>query len=75
MFFFIGLTIVLGSILGGYMPHGDLAVLWQPLELLIIGGRAFGAFVISNPKNVIIGAFKGFVRSLKGPAYNKKSYI
>ena len=49
------------------MPHGDLAVLWQPLEILIIAGCAFGAFVISNPKNVIIGAFKGFLRSLKGP--------
>jgi len=75
MLFFIGLAIVVGSILGGYMPHGDLAVLWQPLELLIIGGCAFGAFVISNPKSVIIGAFKGFVRSLKGPAYNKQSYV
>ncbi len=40
MLFFIGPAIVLGSILGGYMPHGGLAVLWQPLELLIIGGRA-----------------------------------
>jgi len=76
MLFFVGLLIVIGSILGGYMPHGDLAVLWQPLEILIIAGCAFGAFVISNPKNVIIGAFKGFLRSLKGPAaYNKKSYI
>lgn len=75
MLFFAGLAIVIGSILGGYMPHGDLAVLWQPLELLIIGGCAFGAFVISNPKSVIIGAFKGFLRSLKGPSYNKESYL
>jgi chemotaxis protein MotA len=75
MMFFAGLAIVVGSILGGYMPHGDLGVLWQPLELLIIGGCAFGAFVISNPKNVIIGAFKGFVRSLKGPSFNKSNYI
>ena len=75
MLFAVGLVIVVGSILGGYMPHGDLAVLWQPLELLIIAGCAFGAFVISNPKNVIIGAFKGFIRSLKGPSFNKKSYL
>lgn len=75
MLFFIGLAIVIGSILGGYMPHGELAVLWQPLEILIIAGCAFGAFVISNPKSVIIGAFKGFMRSLKGPTYNKQSYI
>ena len=75
MLFFIGLAIVLGSILGGYMPHGDLDVLWQPLEFLIIMGCAFGAFVISNPKSVIIGAFKGFLRSLKGPSFNKQSYL
>ena len=75
MLFFIGLVIVLGSILGGYMPHGDLDVLWQPLEFLIIMGCAFGAFVISNPKSVIIGAFKGFLRSLKGPSFNKQSYL
>lgn len=75
MLFFIGVVIVLGSILGGYMPHGDLNVLWQPLEYLIIMGCAFGAFVISNPKSVIIGAFKGFLRSLKGPTYNKESYL
>ncbi len=65
MLFFIGLLIVLGSILGGYMPHGDLTVLWQPLEFLIIMGCAFGAFVIINPKSVIIGTFKGFMRFLK----------
>lgn len=75
MLFFIGVAIVTGSILGGYMPHGDLSVLWQPLEYLIIMGCAFGAFVISNPKSVIIGAFKGFLRALKGPSFNKQDYI
>ena len=73
MLFFVGLLIVIGSILGGYMPHGDLAVLRQPLEILIIAGCAFGAFVISNPKNVIIGAFKGFLRSLKGPPITRRA--
>ena len=38
MFFLIGVVIVFGSVIGGYMPHGDLAILMQPLELLIIGG-------------------------------------
>ena len=43
MIFVIGLSVVVGSILGGYMPHGDLAVLNQPLEVLIILGAAIGA--------------------------------
>ena len=34
----IGLTIVLTSVIGGYvLEHGNLHVLWQPVELLIIG--------------------------------------
>ena len=39
MFFVIGLVVVIGSVLGGYMPHGDIRVLWQPFELLIILGQ------------------------------------
>ena len=44
MLIVIGLAIVLGSVLGGFLPHGDLRVLWQPLEILIIVGSALGAF-------------------------------
>ncbi|NQV20399.1 MAG: flagellar motor stator protein MotA, partial [Rhodospirillales bacterium] len=37
MFFLIGVVVVFGSVLGGYLPHGSMDVLIQPLELLIIG--------------------------------------
>ena len=44
----IGLTIVLASVIGGYvLEHGNLHVLWQPVELLIIGGAGLGAFIAS----------------------------
>ena len=42
MLFLIGFVVVFGSVLGGYMPHGDIRVLWQPLEVLIICGAALG---------------------------------
>ena len=71
----LGVIVVVGSILGGYMPHGDLAILYQPLEVLIIGGAAFGAFIISNPKTVIFGVFKNFGRVLGGLPHNKDSYF
>ena len=29
MFFIIGFVVVFGSVLGGYMPHGDIGVLMQ----------------------------------------------
>jgi chemotaxis protein MotA len=75
MLFIIGLLVVIGSVLGGYMPHGDVAVLWQPLEVLIICGAALGAFIISNPKTVLIGAGKHFARVLKGSPYGKANYL
>lgn len=59
MFAIIGAVIVLGMILGGYlMEHGNLSILLQPAELVIIGGAAVGSFLIANPQKVIIGAVK-----------------
>ncbi len=75
MFFLIGLVVVFGSVLGGYLPHGDLGVLIQPLEVLIIGGAALGGFIISNPKPVLSMVGKTLGRVLKGPPHSKKSYL
>ncbi len=75
MFFLIGLVIVFGSVLGGYLPHGEFGVLVQPLEVVIICGAAFGAFVISNPKHVLIGCAKHMGRLMKGTPYNKEVYL
>ena len=75
MLFLIGFAVVIGSVLGGYMPHGDLRVLWQPLELLIIFGAAVGAFIIANPPAVQ----KAVVRNLKvlfrGAPYPRAAYL
>ena len=75
MFFFIGVVLVVGSILGGYLPHGNIEVLIQPLEFLIIGGAALGGFVISNPKPVLVAAAKSLGRVLKGPPHDRDSYL
>ncbi len=76
MKFIIGVITVLGCVAGGYvLSHGNLAALWQPFELLIIGGAAFGAFVISNPGTVIKGALGSIGTLLKGSKHNKKSYM
>lgn len=74
MFLIIGSLIVLGTVLGGYGIHGSYGILFQPIEFLIIFGGTFGAFVISNPKTIIIGAFKAIGPMLKGPKYKKDDY-
>jgi len=76
MFVIIGALIVLGCVAGGFvLSHGNLASLWQPYEVLIICGAAFGAFVISNPGKVIKGSFSATLGLLKGSKYGKKEYL
>ncbi len=74
MFLIIGFVIVIGCVFGGYSVHGDLRVLWQPIEYVIIGGGALGAFLAGNPKNVWMGAFKSVGTLIKGPKYKKAEY-
>ena len=76
MKFFIGLVIVLVSIVGGYLlAHGNLSVLLQPAEFVIIGGSAFGAFIIANPGKVLKGVMAGLPQIISGTKYNKQAYM
>jgi chemotaxis protein MotA len=51
----IGAFIIVGCVLGGYsLAHGELAMLWQPAEVLIIVGAGVGSLVVGNPKEVLI---------------------
>lgn len=76
MLLIIGAVVVLASVLGGYVLHGgNLAVLWQPTEVLIIFGAALGAFVIANPMHTVKEVFHGILRQLTGSPYNKSYYM
>ncbi|MFO0995185.1 MAG: flagellar motor stator protein MotA [Alphaproteobacteria bacterium] len=76
MFVIVGLLIVIGCVLGGYLgAGGKFGILIQPLELVIIGGSALGAFVAGNPKVVVTRAFSAFGALLKGSRYGKESYL
>lgn len=53
MLILIGMVVVLGAVISGYlMEHGNLSVLVQPAELVIIGGASIGAFLVASPKKV-----------------------
>jgi len=76
MFAIIGSIVVLGAIVAGYlMEHGEIGVLLQPAELVIIGGAAMGTLLIGNPLATVIGIFKGLIQVLKGSPYTKASYL
>uniref|UniRef100_A0A7C4AAP4 Flagellar motor stator protein MotA n=1 Tax=Fundidesulfovibrio putealis TaxID=270496 RepID=A0A7C4AAP4_9BACT len=75
MFAIIGIAMVLGAVILGYMlEHGNFSVLWQPAELVIIFGAAFGSMVLGNPKEVVIGALKG-MGGIFGASKSSKAFF
>lgn len=76
MYAIIGILIVIASVFGGFLMHGgDVAVLIQPSELLIIWGAAIGSLVIATPVPVIVLIGKNFVKIVSGEKYGKQRYI
>jgi len=76
MFAIIGIVLVFGAVVGGFlMEKGHLPVLVQPAELLIICGAAMGTLLIANPIHIL----KGIVSSLKGivtgSKFDKNRYL
>ncbi len=76
MLVIIGYVVVLGSVFGGYaLAGGHLGGLWQPIEVLMIAGGAFGAFAVGNTGGAVKATLKGLPTVFKGPQYNKDSYM
>jgi len=76
MLVLVGYLVVIGSVLGGYaLAGGHLGALFQPLELLIIGGAAAGSFVVSNNAKVLKAVFRALPSLLKGSKYTKARYM
>ncbi len=76
MFAIIGILVVFGSVVGGYvLEHGNLALLFQPVELLIIGGAALGAFLISSPAKIVGLVAKSIGTVFGGSAPSKAMYM
>ena len=76
MLLIIGAVFVFARVLGGYVLHGgNLMVLWQPTEILIIFGAAIGSFIIANPVHTLKEVVGGCLRLLTGSSYNKAFYV
>jgi chemotaxis protein MotA len=72
----IGYVIVFICVFGGFaISGGQLGALWQPSELLIIGGAGVGAFVVGNNGKAIRATIKSFPRLFRGSKYNKEMYM
>jgi chemotaxis protein MotA len=76
MFSIVGIFIVFGCVIAGYlMEKGKMGVLVQPAELIIILGAAIGTVLIANPMHILKKIVAGLLGVLKGSPFPKKRYI
>ena len=76
MFVIIGYVAVCASVFGGFvLAGGHIAALFQPLELLMIGGAALGAFIVGNDMKAIKATIAALPTLFKGSKYTKALYI
>jgi len=78
MFVIIGYFVALGCIFGGYIIHGgNIGVVLHalPIEMMVIGGGALGAFVVNNQPKVLKATLKMLPTAFKGSKYTKARYM
>ncbi len=76
MLVLIGFAIVIASVIGGYLlEHGNLSVLFQPAELLIIGGAAIGSFIVASPMKTVRAVVQSILGVLRSKTYSKADYL
>jgi chemotaxis protein MotA len=76
MFAIIGIVVVFGCVVAGYlMEHGNLRVLVQPAELIIIGGAAIGTLLVANPLHILKKIAGGIGGVFGGSKFGKQTYI
>ncbi len=76
MFAIIGILVVFGAVLTGYlMEHGHVAVLLQPAELLIIAGAGMGTLLIANPLRILRKIAAGAAAIFGSSHFGKARYL
>jgi chemotaxis protein MotA len=72
----VGYIVVCGSVFGGFvLAGGHMAILFQPIELLMIGGAAVGASLVGNNSKTIKASLKALPGIFKGSKYTKAMYM
>ena len=76
MLVIIGYVVVCVGVFGGFaMNGGHLAALFQPLELVMIGGGAAGAFLVGNNTKTLKATLAAIPTLFKGSRYTKDLYM
>ena len=76
MLVLVGYIVVIGAVFGGYgLMGGHFGVLFQPVELLMIGGSALGAFIAGNNGKTIRATIKELPLLLRTSKHNRQLYM
>ena len=72
----IGYVLILLGVFGGFaLGGGYLGSLLQPVELLMIGGAAAGAFVVGNTPKAIKATMQALPGLFKGSRFTRELYV
>ncbi|MBM9596133.1 flagellar motor stator protein MotA [Roseitranquillus sediminis] len=73
----IGIVIIFAMVFGGYiLAGGKMGIIMKslPFEMMMIGGAAVGAFVLSNDMSTIKHTGKDIAKVFKGPKWKPEDY-
>lgn len=72
----LGYIVVILCVFGGFvLAGGSLGPIFQPLELLMIGGAGVGAFIAANNGKAIKATFRVFSKLKRANRYDKTFYM
>ncbi|MGE0829220.1 MAG: flagellar motor stator protein MotA [Hyphomonadaceae bacterium] len=77
MFPIIGFVVILGMVFGGFMlagGHFEVILKALPFEMMMIGGAAVGAIIISNDLPTLKAVGGGLMKTMTGPKWKKQDY-
>ena len=77
MFAMIGIAVIFVMVFGGYMlAGGKMGIIMKslPFEMIMIGGAAVGAFLLSNDLAAVKHSLKDIGKVFKGPKWKPADY-
>lgn len=75
---FVGILIVFATVFGTFaVTGGSMHVIFEAAaaELIIIGGAAFGAYVVANPMKIVKMGIKLSIKAMTSKGPQKKDYV
>jgi chemotaxis protein MotA len=77
MFGIIGIVVIIVMVFGGFVIHGghlEPIIHALPFEMIMIGGAAVGAFLVSNDLAAVKHTIKDVAKVFKGPKWKPADY-